>query len=175
MGGYCTEPVQLVGLDGMEEEVVKICGGFNHTCALMSGGTVYCWGSNQSGQLGNGEMGDDLADPAPGQVIGLEGLRLVDISCGNAHTCALVDDGTVWCWGSSWQGSLGNGSWSDSPIPVQVVGLDEWVVAIGTGCMHSCAITASGRIWCWGFNQHGQLGDGTEDNSNVPVQVIWSE
>ena len=108
-------PAAVVNLSG----VAEIALGFRHACARRTDGTVACWGDNQYGQLGDGMAPTDA--PVPVEVSGLTGA--VAIGAGNDHTCAFLDDGTATCWGRNHQGQLGDGTMTDSPVPVAVVGL----------------------------------------------------
>jgi len=142
-----------------------------HACALAHHGEVLCWGSNSNGQLGDGTTTDRHT---PVQVTGLP-ANATQVEAGGRHTCALLVDGTVWCWGKGGNGELGNGSTSDSSVPVQVTGLPAAVqIAIGGNQLSgnsSCALTMSGGVFCWGWNNSGQLGNGTTTDSDVPVAV----
>src|SRR5689334_15353932 len=93
------------------------------------------------------------------------------VSAGYEHTCALTGSGGVKCWGHNNHGQLGDGTDTDSSVPVDVKGLGSGVAAISAGDEHTCALTDSGRVKCWGHNNHGELGDGTRTNSSVPVEV----
>ncbi len=142
-----------------------VAGGAFHSLALLQDGTVWAWGRNQWGQLGNGG-GEDSTSP-----VAVSGLTDVTaISGGASHSLALKSDGTVWAWGDNFSGQLGNGSEEDSPVPVQVLG--DGFVAIAAGGSHSLALKSDGTVWTWGRNYSGQLGDGTTWDSSEPVQVV---
>jgi alpha-tubulin suppressor-like RCC1 family protein len=143
-------------VSGLQVGVQTVDAGGMHTCALLTAGSVRCWGNNFYGQLGDGTKQDRLA---PVAVSGLAGS--VDaLSVGRYDTCVLLD-GSPWCWG------LANG-----PVPVKVGGLGEQVQAILPGGGYMCAITQNGGSKCWGANQYGQLGDGTYDKRTLPVDVV---
>lgn len=135
-------------------------------CALTGGGAVYCWGSNDRGQLGDGTRQDRYT---PVGVVGL-GSGVSAIAIGTVHGCALRT-GTVWCWGDGSYGQLGDGASVGSALPLAVGGLPAGVTAIAAGLNHSCAITGSGALYCWGYNFRGQLGDGTNATRYTPVPV----
>lgn len=144
----------------------RISVGLSHTVALKDDETVWAWGSNENGQLGDGTNNDSSI---PVQVIGL--TDVVAISAGSKHTVALKEDGTVWTWGWNLSGQLGNGDWNDSSTPVQVTGLTD-VVAITAGSGHTVVLKEDGTVWAWGCNRNGELGIGTTTNmNNTPVQV----
>lgn len=160
-------PVAVSGLSG----VTSIAAGTFHVCATLANGTAECWGAGDSGQLGQGST-DDASTPV--QVSGLSG-PVTAISPGEYHTCALLQDTTVSCWGDDEYGQLGDGITLDGPpyislTPVQVVGLSS-VQAISDGPYDGCALLADGTVQCWGTNEFGILGNGTTTDSNVPVAV----
>jgi alpha-tubulin suppressor-like RCC1 family protein len=153
---------------GQPLDVTQISAGYSHTCVITTAGAAMCWGSNTSGQLGNGTT---VASPVPVPVTGLS-TGVASISAGYVYTCALTTSGAVKCWGSNSTGQLGNGgtTYSSSSVPVNVTGLSTGVSSISAGIYHACAL-ASGAAKCWGSNQYGQLGNGSTTDSNVPVGV----
>jgi alpha-tubulin suppressor-like RCC1 family protein len=157
-------PVEVIDLSS---GVSAVSAGWNHTCALTATGGLKCWGDNTGGQLGHDVP---MESHVPVDVAGLSsGVQA--ISAGEGHTCALTTGGGVECWGFNDDGRLGDGSTTNSAIPVAVTGLSSGVQAIAMGGFHSCALTAEGAVRCWGSNGNGQLGDGSKIESHVPVDV----
>lgn len=156
-------PRVVKGLTGV---VVAISAGSAHTCALLAGGGVQCWGANWAGQLGDGSTTARL-EPVP--VSGLSGVTAIAV--GALHSCALTGAGAVLCWGSNVWSALGDGTATDRPVPVPVTHLSRGATAITAGAGHSCAVVAKGDVWCWGWNLTGQLGDGTHTSWSTPVAV----
>lgn len=149
-----------------------IAAGRSHTCALTSAGVVLCWGLNESGQLGNGTTTNSTT---PQPVIGLPN-GVVSITAGDESTCALTGSGAVWCWGDNTSGQLGNGAYTQSSVPVQVLETTgnaplSGVAVVTSGNNHTCAVTSDGAALCWGDNSSGELGNGTETSSNIPMPV----
>ncbi|MFI6294720.1 RCC1 domain-containing protein [Nonomuraea sp. NPDC050790] len=140
-------------------------GGFGHSMALRSDGTVWTWGNNEKGQLGDGTTVNRLT---PVRVNGLNGV--VRIAAGLSHSLALRDDGSVWTWGENQMGQLGDGTAVNRSTPVRVSGLSGVTRIDGGGAM-SMAARADGTAWTWGYNFSGELGDGTTVNRSTPVQV----
>lgn len=144
-------------------------GGF-HSCALLPEASVACWGLNHLGQLGIGTSGFGTESYVPVPVPGL--TDVVEVSLGQFHTCALLGDGSVSCWGGNALGQLGDGTNVDSPVPVVVSTITNAVaISSGSGGLHTCALLAGGTVSCWGQNLEGELGDGTNVDSSVPVAV----
>lgn len=165
--GGATQRTRIHSFKFERPGIVDVTAGARHTCALLESGSVYCWGGNGNGQLGDGSNTVRLT-PVP--VSGLSGVT--QISAGGFHTCARTRLGLAYCWGANGYGQLGTGDNSNRSTPVQVEGdLDE-VISVATGSVHSCAITQGGGVQCWGENTSGQLGDGTTDSSNLPVAVV---
>ena len=158
-------PVTVSNLSG----VMAVTTGDRHSCALLNSGAVHCWGLNDQGQLGNGSMTDSST---PVAVSGLNS-GVTAIIAGIDQTCALLDDGTLRCWGRNDEGQLGNGSMTDSLTPVAVSGLNSGVTAIaaGPGSLHTCAALNDGTARCWGWGIFGRLGDGTSMPRVTPVAV----
>jgi alpha-tubulin suppressor-like RCC1 family protein len=152
--------------------VVAVVGGEGHTCAIVQGGAVNCWGWNRSGQVGDATMTDR---PFPVAVPGISEATV--LAAGAAHSCVYIPGTGVRCWGLNAWGQLGLGTDEQcsglfcSTVPVTVAGLNDDIAAIGAGVMHTCALTTGGAVKCWGRNQYGQLGNGTNVNSGSPVNV----
>ena len=168
-------PVEVTGIT----DATQITTGSNHSCALRQTGTITCWGSNGRGQLGNGQSGDDADSLVPVEVLGI--TDATQITAGGyyatGHTCALLQTGTITCWGRNSSGQLGNGQSgddADSLVPVAVLNITDATQITASGA-HTCALRQTGTITCWGDNRDGQLGNGQSgDNadSSVPVAVL---
>ncbi len=171
---YRPQPVVTSGaLSGVT--LNDITAGEYHTCALSTAGKAYCWGSGDAGQIGDGDATSRKVPRAVDTSGVLAGKKLVDISAGDVFTCALDSAGKAYCWGGGFQGQLGNGAMSASSVPVAVstsgVLKGKNLVAIDAGYSHVCALSASGKVYCWGNNFYGELGNATFTNSDAPVAV----
>jgi len=169
---------------------LAVSAGNMHTCVVrLSNGAAYCWGNNTWGQLGDGTV---TLRNAPVVVTGLDAAAdahaVKAISARSSHTCAVVTGAdssdptrrTVKCWGYNGSGQLGDGTTGDSSTPVDVapgpgggigLELEPGVQAVGIGGSHTCTLTTTGTVKCWGFNSRGQLGDGTTSTRMAPVLV----
>jgi alpha-tubulin suppressor-like RCC1 family protein len=145
---------------------VMVSGLGSHSCAVLSDGTVWCWGYNSEGQLG---AGHNNVVYGPVQTIGI--TNAVSVSIGYYHSCAILENGEIWCWGRNSDGSLGAGYIYDSFVPVQVKNITN-AVTMTSGGNNNCAVLSDGTIWFWGENWSGQGGDGTTTHKYVPVQVL---
>lgn len=153
----CTiTPLKTLGIS----DVVQVSAGTEFTIALKADGTVWGWGTNLSGQLGNGSTA--MSQTLPMQVgVGVAGFNnIIAISAGESHAMALKSDGTVWVWGSNAFGQIGNGmSIGDQLLPVQNNSLSG-VAQVSAGLVHNVAFKTDGTFWTWGSNAFGQAGNG---------------
>ena len=170
-------PVSVMDIDS----ATAVSLGTDHSCALLQDNTIECWGANSLGQLGIGSNTNRSRTPAA--VSGIDTATAISVGSGsrdvgNVHSCALLQDNTIECWGINASGQLGDGTNINSNIPVNVMDIDS-AIQVSAGSDHTCALiddgTANdntGSIMCWGINASGQLGDGTNINSNIPVNVM---
>ncbi|MCC7535856.1 MAG: hypothetical protein IT379_06570 [Deltaproteobacteria bacterium] len=164
-------PRPVVGLTNVD----ALSAGVHHTCALLADETVRCWGDGGSGQAGAASLGTEAPTP---QLIG--GLtRIAQLSSGSNHTCALgIDARTVSCWGGGPLGELGRPTPAGATgTPGAVLGLPgapAEIASLGSGSAHTCAVTSTGAVYCWGSNERGQLGLGTADAEPHPGAVAVS-
>jgi alpha-tubulin suppressor-like RCC1 family protein len=165
--GTTINSIPVVDVSGLTGGVSAVSSGDGHSCALASNGAMKCWGNNQFGELGNGSS---IASSTPVDVSGMSS-GIAAISTGGFHSCALTTNGGVKCWGDNTYGQLGNNTTIASNTPVDVSGLTSGVAAISAGANHTCALTTGGGVKCWGSNSDGQLGNGSNTNSNIPVDV----
>ncbi|MBU1070110.1 hypothetical protein KJ975_11135 [Myxococcota bacterium] len=145
--------------------IVDIAAGRYHTCAVVSDGTVRCWGRNNYGQLGDNTTTTRFT---PVSVLNITSAAYV--TAGANHTCAVKTDGTVMCWGYNSSGQLGDNTTTTRNTPVVVSGISG-VAALDAGYAHTCAVKTDGTAWCWGYNWKGQLGDNSTTNRRTPVAV----
>jgi alpha-tubulin suppressor-like RCC1 family protein/regulation of enolase protein 1 (concanavalin A-like superfamily) len=161
-GGESRTPSSVRGL----RQVIALAVGKSHSLALKSDGTVWAWGSNTNGQLGDGTQSNNRSLPV--QVWGLNGV--VAVAAGEKYSLALKSDGTVWAWGLATHGRLGTGNTTQRLTPVKVNGLSS-IVSIAAGQGHSLALKSDGTVWTVGFNNFGALGLGDTEDRFTPVQV----
>ena len=158
-----TSPMLVPGLTN----VAEVHGGEQYTCARKNDLTVWCWGDNSNGTLGDGT---NTSRSTPAAVANLD-KDVMEIATGRWFACARHAAGTVSCWGANGSGQLGNGTMTNSNRPVAVTGITD-ARQVGGGQIHACVLHASNTVSCWGSNSNGQLGDGTMTSSLTPVGVI---
>ncbi|WP_160295188.1 putative Ig domain-containing protein [Geobacter sp. OR-1] len=156
---------ELSGITAIAAAKGSLYGVGNHSAALRNDGTVWTWGANSFGQLGDGST---ESRSKPVEVAGISNVSA--ISCGEQFTVALKTDGSVWSWGYNGYGQLGDGTSTARTTPAQVSGLTN-VVAIAAGGNHALALKNDGTVWTWGRNNQGQLGSGTTTNNLTPTQI----
>ncbi len=170
------EPIASYGYVNLGGIAVKLAAGSEHTCALMNTGKVRCWGRNNHGQLGRGDVydvGDDEQVSEDGADVEVGGT-VKNLVAGGHHTCALLENGDVRCWGYNGYGQLGYGNLSnvgdtEKPVEVPVVGVGGPVMQLTAGDNHTCALLETGNVRCWGYNGFGQLGYGNIGNVRAPT------
>lgn len=146
--------------------VISVASGVAHSCVLQQDGRVMCWGSNLEGSLGTGsfEITESLR---PLKVQGISKAKQIDASWG--HTCVVLSEGTIRCWGINNAGQLGDGSKTTSPNPVQAKGVTD-AISVAAGIAHTCALIADGTVKCWGTDGFG-LSRGIAVNSPNPTTI----
>jgi len=180
------EPVQLPP----GTKATHVCTGLSHTCALLNDSSVACWGYNGNGQLGNSNTNVNInpfvSGPPPRvTVTSNPSLSVTQVACGQSHTCALLSNGDISCWGANFNGQLGRGTITSVlnpglfPPTHVTTNASVSVVKLSLGSYHSCALLSNGYVTCWGYNQYGQLGvlNSTSLNnasSVVPIQLLNS-
>lgn len=144
----------------------SLSAGRNHTLAVKSDGTVWAWGANFDGLLGNGSTTNSTS---PVQARGLSGVKAV--AAASSHSVALKADGSVWTWGYNGNHELGDGSITNSSVPIRAKGLSD-VRAVAVGSAHSLALKADGTVWTWGYGGQGALGNDSWNDNPVPAPVV---
>lgn len=182
-GVHRTKAVQVRRGSGFLTGVEHIATGGSHVCALRTNGSVWCWGNGIRGQLGDGDSGAGHHRTRAVRVRRGSGYldRVVAIAAGSRHTCAVRKDGSAWCWGDGSSGQLGDGDWGAGHHRTKATrvrrGSGYMTKAAGIAADdHTCVRRVDGTAWCWGYAEHGQLGDGTRGGSvshlrSKPVQV----
>lgn len=167
--GDLGDPWTAGDVNGLQSGIVAVSAGGDQTCALTIRGRVKCWGAGWNDSLENGNPANNEAP------INLAGLANgIYIAVGPRTSCAVIKGGKVKCWGANDLGQLGDGKFdlNDHKSPVNVVGLSFGVASIAAGKNYNCALTKGGRVKCWGYNGDGQLGDGSTNDSPIPVNVV---
>jgi alpha-tubulin suppressor-like RCC1 family protein len=183
---------------GTDKTALAVTTGVDHTCALLNDGSVKCWGLNNSGQLGlgdtdpRGDQPNEMGDNLPVVSLGKD-KSATAISAGQqGHSCVILSDASVKCWGYAAYGQLGLGDVEDrggapgemgDSLPAVSLGTEKTAVAITTGALHVCAILNDASVKCWGYNSSFQLGIGVDENrgdqpnemgDNLPAAKMFS-
>lgn len=156
-------PTPVSGLAGVVAANIAKSG--SHGSALKSDGTLWSWGANWTGQLGDGTTTNRGTPVLVGSL-----TNVIAAASGGYHSVAVRNTGAVWAWGANWHGQLGDGTTTARTSPVQISGL-AGVVAAAAGDNHTVALKSDGTVWAWGDNGYGQLGDGTNTRRTTPTQV----
>ncbi|MBI5586327.1 MAG: RCC1 repeat-containing protein, partial [Deltaproteobacteria bacterium] len=165
-----TSPVEVQGLGG---SAMAVEAGWDSTCALTVGGGLKCWGSNRHGRLGDGTTNSRTYPGwVSGMTSGITSITSGDSLWDDGFSCAMNTGGGLKCWGSNNNYELGDGTNVDKLSPVTVSGLSSGVRSASAGGEHACVVTSNGGVKCWGRNSSGQLGDGTNTNRSIPVNVV---
>lgn len=162
--------------------ISQVATGSNHTCIRKTDGTQWCWGLNNSGELGDGTIGGPacggMCRTTPAQTMAL-GNTVVSTGLGERYTCSLKADGSAWCSGVNYNGELGNGSNTGQNCPNNFICIptlgavqDSGLAKMEVGVHHTCAVKNDGSLWCWGLNDYGQLGDGSMTNRYAPTRAM---
>jgi len=183
IGTHCASGNYLNGCNGVEgistptmvslpmgRTATAVALGSDHTCSILDDGSVWCWGSNNNGGLGVGNMSSGSWAYSPNQALLPSGLAAVSISLGAGHSCVVVDDGRAFCWGYNGDGNIGDGTSGTNRVsPTEVSGTASYV-SISAGSNHNCAITNTGTVKCWGDNWNQALGLGyyTANDQTTP-------
>lgn len=159
-------PVQVIGLEGAN--ITNVASGSFHTCAYEAGGRAWCWGSNRDGKLGTGSSEMTSSTPAriPKPV-----ANVISISAGASFTCAAGDDGENWCWGDGMFGQTGGRLMKSSATPQETENNIPGIIQLSSGWFHTCALTDSGYITCWGKNYEGALGNSSTVSRGLAANV----
>ena len=175
-GVYETRPVKIMG------DVVSVSLGYFHSSAITTDGSLYIWGDNTYGQLGNGKGGGDHWKYEEGIDSNVP-IKIMDnvasVNLGEVHSAAITTDGSLYMWGENYSGQLGNGKEGgdystydgeiDSNVPIKII---DNIATVSLGHWYSAAITTDGSLYMWGLNEQGQLGNGTTENSNIPIKIM---
>jgi alpha-tubulin suppressor-like RCC1 family protein len=162
---------------GTGRTAVAMSAGTYHTCAILDNGEAKCWGRDNHGQLGDGGSNTDTTAPSSTAIDLGTGRTAVAVSVGEFHTCVILDNGEMKCWGRDQYGQLGDGgsnTHTNAPSSTPInLGTGRTAVAVSAGERHTCAILDNGDLKCWGYDYYGQLGDGgTNTNTNAPSTTV---
>ena len=175
-------PVKVVAQDSTTDPltgIIQIAIGSNHTCALNFAGEVFCWGQGTYGQRGDNRTTNiNYPVKVVSDSVGTPLSNIAQVVTGSSHTCALNNDGNVFCWGYGANGRLGHGEDGNSSLPVSVVESDgsqsllSNVTQISAGYRHTCTLKTDSTLVCWGLGDNGQIGNNAKSSHDAPVIVV---
>ncbi|UYL10322.1 Ig-like domain-containing protein [Bdellovibrio sp. SKB1291214] len=157
---------RLVQDDDQATSFVKVATALNHSCGILSGGILKCWGGNENGQIGDGTTTRRLLP-----TIVDSGVTYSDISTGGNHSCGITTSGILKCWGYNYYGQLGDGTSLNKRVSPVVIDSGTLYSEVSVGSSHTCAVTTVGVLKCWGLNSSGQLGNGTKVDATSPTII----
>lgn len=162
----------------IEESIIHVSGGDKHSAAITSAGRIFTWGNNSYGQLGGEPFNYDVTYPIDitDNFRLLENEIFAEVSLGSNHSAAITSEGRVFMWGNNESGELGDGTFQYKLEPIDITSnfnldIEEKIVSVNLGSIHSSAVTSSGKIFTWGNNDDGQLGDNTLTEKNLPTEI----
>ena len=167
---FSSSPIQTTALPG-SRIAHRVVAGLDHTCVLATDGTVWCWGQNMNGKLGDGSF---LNRGVPVQA--LLGTTALMIAAGGSTTCAALSDNSVKCWGKGSSGQIGNNAVltsNETPVYASLIPASFTVAHLEIGNTHSCAVSVIGAVWCWGEFTNGRLGTTQESNAVTPTATAF--
>ena len=157
-----TAPVKVL------DNVAQVAAGDYHSLAVKSDGSLWAWGYNYNGQIGDGTSGSSNNKTAPVKVLD----NVAQVAAGGSHTLAIKTDGTLWAWGYNYYGQIGDGTSGSSTNKTSPVKIMDNVAQVAAGDSHTLAVKTDGSVWAWGNNNSGQLGDGTSASKTTPVKIM---
>ena len=159
------------------ETIIQVSLGYSHSAALTSNGRLFTWGYNDYGQLGDGSAVDKYI---PIEITNRFSLatedKIIQVSLGGNHSVALTSNGRLFTWGYNYYGELGDGTTTYRYTPTEItnrfsLSKGDKIIQVSLGTSHSAALTSNGRLFTWGYNQYGKLGDGTTTNRSTPTEI----
>jgi alpha-tubulin suppressor-like RCC1 family protein len=167
MEGSTTEAMKVEALGNDVKAIANVDGESQTYCVIKNDNTLWCWGANSSGQVGDGSGVPEISQP---KKINIPGDNVAEVGTGGWHSCARTVAGRVYCWGQNTYGQMGDGQASgtaDVLTPREVTALGDQVAQLSVGFEHTCTLMKNGSLYCWGHNVYGEIGDGTSQEFNL--------
>jgi alpha-tubulin suppressor-like RCC1 family protein len=165
LGNGSTNPSDVPLRIGTSEDWANVSTGQGHTCGVRTTGELYCWGSDNHGQVGDGGGFDPNSITSPKRIGTFEDWA--NVSAGAAYTCGVRKNGKLYCWGYDDRGQVGDGDATPAADAPRRIGAGEDWARVSTGRSHSCGVRKDGRLYCWGWDEFGQVGDGGSDTTAI--------